>query len=106
MKAQQKKAEKMKHLNVEDNYEHYRPFPLYIILICGLFIFCFGAYLVASNAILKGTTLPNSRFGRGGGNTVFVNAYGLIIIGVAISIFPTFQLIKRGIRKRNSHNNN
>ena len=99
MKQQEKKRQ-MKHSGTKDDCEEFRPFPLYVILICGLLIFCSGAYLVISNNILIGETLPNSRFGEGGGNTVFVNGYGLIIIGIAMSIFPTYQLIKRGRRKK------
>ncbi|MFL5740499.1 MAG: hypothetical protein ACJ75B_09810 [Flavisolibacter sp.] len=89
----------MKRKEIDKNYERYRNFPLYVILVSGLIVLFFGLYLVLSNSSLPGRTLPNERFGQGGGNSVFLNGYGLIIIGIGISIFPSLQLMKKIVRK-------
>jgi hypothetical protein len=63
-------------------------------------VFCSGLYFVLSNRILGGTTLPNSRFGQGGGNSISLNGWGFILLGLAICAFPVFELIKRTIKRK------
>ena len=77
----------------------FRPFPLYIILVCGLIVMFIGFYLTITKSKASGLTLP-SRFGEGGGQTRIVIGPGSIIIGLGICVFPIYQLIKNKFVKK------
>lgn len=81
------------------DYEEFRTFPLYVILICGLIVLFAGLYFAISKTILHGTTFAG-KYGQGGGNSVVLNGWGVAIIGALICVFPVLQLIKSSIRKK------
>jgi hypothetical protein len=81
-------------LDETNNYEQYRPFPLYVMLCCGVIVILIGVYLLFSNNSAQGVTIQG-KLGTGGGRPISVSGSGTILIGVLISLFPAFQLIKR-----------
>jgi hypothetical protein len=82
-----------------DNEEgQFRKFPLYVILSCGVVVVIIGLWLTISNTLASGTTLP-SKYGQGGGQQIILNGPFTIIIGILICIFPSFQLIRKAIKK-------
>lgn len=81
-----------------DNYEEFRPFPLYVILCSGIIIILIGLLLLVSNRSAAGITNPG-KYGSGGGQPIFITGEGAIFIGVLMSLFPAYQLIKRKKKK-------
>jgi len=73
--------------------EHFQPFPLYVMLTCGIIIFIIGLYMFFSNTSTHGLVTPR----YGGSKDVIINWKGAIMLGLGICVFPVYQFI----RKRN-----
>jgi hypothetical protein len=82
----------------EDNYEDFRPFPIYVMLCLGILVVLIGLYLLISDRAAVGTTTPG-RYGTGGGNQISITGGGAIFVGIVLSLFPVYELIKR--KKKN-----
>ncbi len=93
------KRKRNKQIAVEEDYTDFRPFPLYIILVCGLIVTLVGLYLIITNNAATGVTLPN-RSGEGGGQTRIVSGPGAIVVGLGICVFPAYQLLKKKFVKK------
>ncbi|HEY0354609.1 MAG TPA: hypothetical protein VGC29_00315 [Flavisolibacter sp.] len=76
-----------------------RPIPLYIALICGLFVLLIGLYLSINERILYGKTLPN-RYGQWGGEDVYIKGWWLMLIGLILSLYPALQLTKKSRKNK------
>ena len=78
-----------------------RPIPLWSMLICGIIIILIGIYLYSTNSISGGNlpvgTRNGNRFLRG---PIIITGTSTIIVGIAICIFPIYQLIKNSYRKK------
>ena len=75
----------------ENDDEDIRPFPLYVTLCCGIIIILVGIYLLIYHIPVTGITAPR----RSLGSHYSITGAGVIFIGLALSIFPAYQLIRR-----------
>ncbi len=74
----------------------FRTTTLYIILACGIMILLMGIALIFLNKTANGMLEPGRHVGRGG--PVSLNGVTVIIIGLGLSAFPAYQLIKQRIK--------
>jgi len=81
-----------------NGYPEYDPFLLYGILICSVLISGMGIYLIISNRIANGI-IYGGRYGVSVQKTS-ISGISTLIIGVLVSVFPIYQLIKINKRKK------
>jgi hypothetical protein len=80
-----------------ESYKQYRNSTLYMILTCGIILTMIGVYLYVSNRVPHGTTLPTRHVA--GGKDIYITGITTMVLGVAISIFPIYQLIRKLSKK-------
>ena len=83
----------------QNSESEFRKMPLYVILICGLFIILIGIYLTISGNLTTGISQPG-KYGEGGGNRLTVNGPYLLIFGFLFTIFPVYQLLRMFFKRR------
>jgi hypothetical protein len=66
--------------------------PLYAALICGIIIFTVGLYMFFAGDSAQG--MVHARYG-GGKEYLNMNGTTAMIFGLAICVFPVYQLIKQ-----------
>lgn len=79
----------------------YRSSSLCIMLICGVIIISIGLIFFLFDFHAEGP----SRFSNPAMGKVFINGWAAVLMGVGISIFPTFNLIKQYFEKKNFKKN-
>ncbi len=80
-----------------------RPFQLWAILICGILLALIGGYLIIEGEIINGKAFSNGRMGPKAGTAIILNGPIITILGLLISVFPTYQLIKQSKSSKNTH---
>ncbi|MBC7625917.1 hypothetical protein [Ferruginibacter sp.] len=88
-----------KNIKEENNYPQYQPFPLYVLLVCGIIISIVGLHLLITETVANGATF-SGRLGRGGGNPISLSGQFTLAIGLIICVFPIYQLNKESKRSK------
>jgi hypothetical protein len=78
--------------------ETYRSMPLYVILSCGIILIIVGIGLMVSHDAAVGKAWHSYRSVRRG-ESLIVTSPASIILGILMSIFPAYQLIKKALKK-------
>ena len=71
-----------------------RPFPLFVILICGIIIIIAGLYLFITNTYARSFAV-HSRYGGGTIYPSSLDGTSITILGLLMCVFPVYQLIKQ-----------